>query len=449
MHRPILYRPEALLAGTFASLIVLGTVLLRLPVAHGDRTVGLLDAFFTATSAVCVTGLVTVDTATAYSRFGQTVVLLLIQLGGLGIMTFGAVAAEVLRLPLSFTSQAAWQAALFDNQARGDLRRALRRLVLLTLVLEAIGAALLLAGLRAGPAPRGGLFEAVFLAVSAFCNAGFSVYSDSVMSLRDSGLILGTLAGLIIAGGLGYAVLLEVGGRTWRRIRRERGGTVLWSLHARVVLRVSGLLIAGGAVLLLLTGVGREEAAWSSKLAAAAFQSVSSRTAGFNTVDIGALPVAPLLVLILLMFVGGSPGSCAGGVKTTTATVWAARVRARLAGREAVTLWGRRIPQDVVRRAALILSVATLWNLGGIMILALSEGERPDVRFEHLVFEQISAFATVGLSPGITPGLSVLGKLWIIVTMFVGRLGPLTVALAVLARPRSLYNYPAERVMLG
>jgi trk system potassium uptake protein TrkH len=452
--KSVLYRPQSLLVTTFGLLILVGTVLLRLPIAQ-VQPVGLVDAFFTATSAVCVTGLITVDTATAYSRFGQTVILALIQLGGLGIMTFAALAAQLLRLRISFSSQAAWQSVFFEGPARGDLRRALHRILLMTLVIEAIGTGLLYLGLRrAGPA-RGGLFEAVFHSVSAFCNAGFSVYSQNAAAFRDLPLMVATLMALIVVGGLGYTVLLEIVGRGWRRLRGRREGPVVWSLHSRIVLKMSTLLIFGGAAVLVFTGLTAAEESLGARVWHALFQSVTARTAGFNTVDIGALPLPSLLILIGLMFVGGSPGSCAGGIKTTSAAVWLARVRARLTGREDVTLERRRVPHDIVRRAALVLSVATLWNLAGAMILSLCAGGPAGVRLEQLIFEQISAFGTVGLSanPGTAVSLSgtfsAVGKLWIILTMFVGRLGPLTIALAVIPRPRAAYEYPIERVMIG
>lgn len=449
MIRPALRRPEALLAGTFATLIVAGTILLRLPVAHRGEPVGLLDAFFTATSAVCVTGLITVDTATAYSRWGQTVILVLIQLGGLGIMSFGALAAQLLHLRFSFTSQVAWRSAFFEAQAQGDLRRVLRWVLLMTVLLEVLGTALLYAGLHAGSSATGDLFDAAFLSVSAFCNAGFSVYSDSAEGLGGSPLIVVTLLVLIVAGGLGYTVLFEAFGRLRCRLGRRRPDSVHWSLQSRIVLRTTLLLIAGGAVVLFMFGFDDPDTSLGGRAVDALFHSVTARTAGFSTVDVGRLPLPALLVLIALMFIGGSPGSCAGGVKTTTAAVWLARVRARLKGLGNVSLLGRRLPQDVVRRAALVLSLAVLWNLVGIMLLTVVEGTRTGVRFEHLIFEQVSAFATVGLSAGVTSSLAPLSKLWIVATMFVGRLGPLTIALAILARPRTMYDYPTERVMVG
>jgi trk system potassium uptake protein TrkH len=446
----LLQRPEGLLVTTFAGLIAVGTLILWLPFCHADDEVGPLDALFTATSAVCVTGLITRDTATEFSRSGQAVILVLIQLGGLGVMTFGALAFQLLHRRVSFQSHAAVQDLFFRGELRGNLRAALRRIVLMTFTLEALGGLLLYAGLRSGQQPRGAGFEAAFLAVSGFCNAGFSVYSDSAIGLRDSSLIVWTLMALIVAGGLGYTVLFELQQRAWRRVRRSRSFPVGWSLNSKTVLGASAALIGIGTVGLLLAGLTPQEWTAGAAVQNALFQSVTARTAGFSTIDVAALSAPALLVLIPLMFIGGSPGSCAGGIKTTSLCVWLARVRARLAGRQDVTFARRRIPQDVVRRAALILALATLWNLVGIMILVVTENVGDPTRFEHVMFEQVSAFATVGLSTGITPHLSIPGKLWIIASMFVGRLGPLTIALAV-ARTRAAprFAYPHERVMVG
>lgn len=437
------------LVAAFAALIVIGTVLLRLPVASpADDPVSTLDAFFTATSAVCVTGLITVDTATAYTRFGQIVILVLIQLGGLGVMSFGAVAGWLLHRRLSFASQATLQETFFVAGAIGNLRQAVFRIVLMTLVLEMGGAALLWVGLAGAEGPDRG-FAAVFLAVSAFCNAGFSVYSDNAMTVADNQFVYAALVGLIILGGLGYAVVFEMTRRGWARIRGEPVDTVRWSLHARVVLGSSAALLVVGAAALILSGLGAEERSNSARLSGAFFQSVSARTAGFNTVDIGALPLPSLMLLVPLMFVGGAPGSCAGGIKTTTAVVWGARVFTRLRGGDHVSLGERRIPTDVVRRAGLVMALAWLWVLVGVLVLAFTESGKTGFRLEALIFEQVSAFATVGLSTGLTSELSIAGKLWIIASMFVGRLGPLTIAFAVLRQGRSRYQYPIERVMIG
>ncbi len=439
----LLRRPQALLLTTFVALILAGTVALRLPASHQQEPVGLLDALFTATSAVCVTGLITVDTGTAYSRLGQIVILLLIQLGALGLMTFAALAAEVVRVRLSLSSQVAVHDAFFQRQTRISLRTAALRIVTLTFVLEGLGAVLLHSSL-----PTANAFEAVFLAVSAFCNAGFSLYADSLTSLRGSLPLMAAVMALVTLGGLGYPVLLELLSRGWARLRRRHTRFVRFSLHTRIVLWSSLLLTAGGALTLLPTGWTHLGNNTGERLLQGLFQSVTARTAGFHTIGIGSLPLAALLIFIPLMLVGGSPGSCAGGVKTVTATVWLSRLTARLRGRETTSILGRRLPFDLLQRASLVITLAAMWNVVGVMILALSEGAT-GTPLESLMFEQVSAFGTVGLSTGLTPDLSTVGKVWIILTMLVGRVGPLTMALAVVSQPRQHYEYPVERVMIG
>lgn len=450
MRKTLLRRPEAQLILTFAGLALIGTVVLCLPVCHASDKVTVLDALFTATSAVCVTGLITLDTEHDFSRTGQAVILVLMQLGGLGVMTFGAVGFHLLRRRVSFGSQAALQDVVFQGEFRGGLADSLRKILLLTFVIEFTGAVLIYIGLRNIGARHSDWFDAVFMSVSGFCNSGFSVFNDSAMGLRDSPLIVWTLMGLIVVGGLGYTVLLEIAQRGRRWVRRERGAPVNWSLHAMIVFVVSGGLIVFGAVALAITGLTGSEDTWGEYLIGALFQSVSGRTAGFNTVDISALPVASLMVLIPLMFIGGGPGSCAGGVKVTTATVWVLHMVARAAGRTSVEIGRRRVPPDVVQRAALVIGVSALWCLVGIFLLSLTEPVGESMRFEQIIFEQVSAFATVGMSTGITPDLSPLGKLWIIASMFVGRVGPLSAALIVLtSRGRPKFEYPQERVMIG
>ncbi|RMF75399.1 MAG: ATPase [Planctomycetota bacterium] len=374
---------------------------------------------------------------------------MLIQLGGLGVMTFGALALQVIGQRLSMTSHEALEGAFSQGLTRGGMRRAIPRIVLLTLTCEVIGALLLYTGTRSQPQPAG-WFAALFLSVSAFCNAGFSVYSDSVISLRHAPIFMTTLMLLIIVGGLGHLVVFELLKRAAAAVRGRRPETVRWSLHARIVLTTSAVLLVGGAALLAATGAGASEGGWRGRAAAALFQSVSARTAGFNSVDIGALPLPSLMILIPLMFIGGSPGSCAGGVKTTSLTVWLARVFARLRDEDDVTIFERRIPHEVVRRAALVIAVSVLWNAIGIFLLACTERIETINQFEGIIFEQVSAFGTVGLSTGVTPHLSPIGRLWIIASMFVGRVGPLTIALMVL-KPRAgrRYRYPPERVMIG
>ena len=220
-------------------------------------------------------------------------------------------------------------------------------------------------------------------------------------------------------------------------------------MHSQVVLRVSGILIVGGAAGLLVLGLTAAETSWGGRLAAALFQSVSARTAGFNTLDIGLLPQSSLLLLVILMFIGGSPASCAGGIKTTAFAISWAELRARVRGETEVRLLDRRIPKETLWRVSLLLRLALLWNIVGVLLLLVTEGARPGISMHNVVFEQISAFGTVGLSTGITDKLSAPGKLWIIATMFMGRLGPLTLAMWFFTPKTGHVQHPEGKVMIG
>uniref|UniRef100_A0A7V4LC69 ATPase n=1 Tax=Desulfobacca acetoxidans TaxID=60893 RepID=A0A7V4LC69_9BACT len=442
--------PQILLLGGFAGVILAGTVLLRLPWSQTRGEVGWVDALFTATSAVCVTGLIVVDTATAFTRFGQTVIIMLIQVGGLGIMTFAALAYLMLGRRLSLASQAALQDAFFQQDLGIEFKRKFFQILFITATVELGGMALLFWGLweHEGPTSQA-LFSALFHSISAFCNAGFSVYTDNLMRLRGSPVIIATVMGLIVVGGLGHMVLLELVQQGWRRLRGAPAGPRGLSTHTRVVLRTTMGLILGGWLGLLLFGLTRGETTWGLKLSTALFQSITARTAGFNTVDISLLPLASLMLLTLLMFIGGSPGSCAGGVKTTALAISLAEFRAKIRGEEQVVLLERRVPRPILERTMVLIRLSVLWNLAGVLLLLCSETGRPGVGLHDVLFEQISAFGTVGLSTGLTDKLSVPGRLWISLTMFVGRLGPLTIALGVLPAQPSRITYPQGRILIG
>ena len=437
--------PAGLLAGGFAALIAVGTLLLRMPVSHhGD--VGLLDALFTSTSAVCVTGLVVVDTGTAFTGFGQLVILVLIQVGGLGVMTFAAIAFQLLGRRLSLRAHAALAGSLLHRDLATELRSTFQSILRAVLVIEGLGAAVLFVGLLARMGLADAAWSAVFHAVSAFCNAGFSLYPDSLTALRGNVLVAGGVMALIVLGGVGHPVLVDV----WRWLRERRGAGARrvsgLTLHSRVVLGASAALIATGAALLVVLGLTDGESGMLANASAAVFQSVTARTAGFNTVDIGALPAPSLLVLVMLMFIGGSPGSCAGGIKTTTFMVWLARLLSTLRGEKSARLGGRHIPGELTRRAALLIDLAVIWNLTGLLVLVACEG---GVGLHELLFEQISAFGTVGLSTGVTSALSTPGRLWVIATMFVGRVGPLTVVSWIFAARKPAVLYPEGRLLIG
>jgi trk system potassium uptake protein TrkH len=447
--RDFALRPECLLAGSFAALIALGTILLSLTVCQTEENVSLLDAFFTSTSAVCVTGLTVVHTGTAYTRTGQTVILVLIQLGGLGIMTFAALAFALIGSRMSMRAASALQDVFFQTQAATKLRKTILWIVLLTLTIEAVGAIMMYPGFRRFHDAPDAVYAAVFHTVSAFCNAGFSTEADSLVAFRHDYFTLAVFVVLIYSGGLGYLVILEGLQRGRARLRRQLPDPLNRSLHSTVVLRTSLCLVVLGTVAMFFhSGMKHPEVAWLDRAVVAFFHSVSSRTAGFHVDDVGGIILSGLWCLMILMFIGGAPGSCAGGIKTTTFAVWAASLWQMLRGRNEPTLCGRRIHDDIVRRAFLIVGLAVAYNLVGVFVLSVTEAET-SWTLERIMFEQVSAFGTVGLSTGITPDLSSAGKIWVIISMFLGRLGPLTIALVVVPRRPPAARDPVERVMIG
>ena len=451
--RLLLGLPEALLVGSFGGVILLGALLLRLPWAHQPGKVSFLNALFTSTSAVCVTGLTVVDTGIDFTRFGQIVIVLLIQAGGLGIMTFAALMFQFLGRRMSLRSQSVLHGSFFQQDIGVNFKAMFRRILWLTAVTELLGVAVLFVALLPQAAHLGEtLFQSVFHAVSAFCNAGFSLYKDNLVEVRHNHLFTITIMGLIVIGGLGHTVVHELWQRMECRFSRRRDRDIdcrRLSVHARVVLRFTGILIVGGAAGILVLGLTAAETSWEARVAAAFFQSITARTAGFNTVDIGRLPLASVLLITILMFIGGSPASCAGGIKTTAFAISMAELRAKIRGETEVRLLDRRIPNETLWRVSLLLRLALLWNIVGVLLLLAIEGGRPGFGMHDVVFEQISAFGTVGLSTGITDKLSALGKLWIIATMFVGRLGPLTLAMWFFSPKPGHVQYPEGKVMIG
>ncbi len=446
-------RPSQVLVASFGAAALLGMVLLATPWASRGEPLGLIDALFTATSAVCVTGLVVVDTGTHFTAFGQGVILALIQLGGLGIMTYSSVVLVALGRRLSFRDQEVLEGTL--GRPRGASPAGLvGRVFAFTLVLEAAGAAVLTVAFARRLPWDDALYHGVFHSVSAFCNAGFSLYASSLTAYRGDWAVNLTVMALITVGGLGFAVLQDLvdGWGAWRRRVPLRLG-----LHTKVVLALSAALtVAGaGAVWAFEARNALAGLPWDQQLLAALFQSVTPRTAGFNTLDYGSLTNATLFLTILLMFVGASPGSCGGGIKTSTLGVVAALFRDRLLGRRRVSLFRRSLPEDVVARAvSLLLASFSFVTVALFVLLAVEIGSVPHRadggRFLELFFEVVSAFGTVGLSTGITPTLTPGGKLVVAAVMFVGRLGPLTLALAVgLRGERGKFLYAEETLMVG
>ena len=419
-------RPGAAFILGLAALVAAGALVLTLPASTpAGQTLGALDAVFTATSAVCVTGLIVRDTAGAFTPLGQAVILVLIQLGGLGVMAVAGAVSLMLGRGIG-VRESSMLRELFAGPVLRESRSILRFIAGFTFIAEFLGTALLYVGL-ADTIPASGerLWYAVFHAVSAFCNAGFALYPDSLLSSADDSLVVGTITALLVVGWLGFPVVANVRGWLLGRALSGRGRPRLF-VQARIVLLLTGGLLAGGTLILLglewngaLSGHG-----FGDKLGLAFFQSATARTAGFNTLDLTTLSSASLLLLMILMCVGAAPGSTAGGIKLTTVAVLWANLRAIAVGGRAPRLFDREISALTVRRAFMILTTWILTSAIALFVLLITEGRG----FQETLFEVASAMGTVGLSLGLTPELSSAGRVMVILLMFLGRLGPLAVA---------------------
>lgn len=435
--------PSLVVILAFLTIIGIGTMLLLLPrsTASGKETT-FLDALFTATSATCVTGLIVVDTGTHFSLLGQLTILSLVQIGGLGLMTFTSFFALVLGKGFGLKDRGLLQDIL-NYRRLGRIGSLLLSILIITFIIEAAGALLLYSQFlpRYG-AGVSGLYFAIFHSVSAFCNAGFSLFSDSFMSYRGNLGVNLIMSSLIILGGLGFMVITNLLHWVYARLKGEKRSL---SLQSKLVLLVSGILIATGLSLILLGGT-MENLSFKEKVLGAYFQSVTARTAGFNTLNISGLSVSSAFLLIVLMFIGASPGSTGGGVKTSTFATLIFTIKSMAQGKNRVEVFRRTIPRLIVYQALCVVILALGWIAISTFILALTE----NASFINILFEDLSAFGTVGLSRGLTPNLTPVGRVVIILTMLVGRIGPLTLALAIGGRRISeLYEYPEERIMIG
>ncbi|MGE5848880.1 MAG: TrkH family potassium uptake protein [Candidatus Methylomirabilota bacterium] len=445
LHRLEL-RPAQTVALGFALTILAGTVLLSLPPAVNHlESVSILNALFTATSAVTVTGLTVYDVGTFHTPLGQVVILGLIQLGGLGTMAASASLVVLAGRRLRLHSAAALQESM-DVMTLGQVRSQIRTILLVTLIAEGIGTLLLLLAWWDHPAAGNAPFAALFHAVSAFCNAGFSTLPRGLIPFRDHWPTNLLMATLIVVGGLGFPVLYGLAHVIRLRLRGQGGGRL--SLHTRLALITTAALLIGGVVtVLVLEGDGELAGLyWPERLLAAGFQSVTARTAGFSTLEVGLLRPATLWVLMGLMFIGGSPGSTAGGIKTTTAATILTTLWATVQGKDRVEAFGRTIPGEQVAKALALVGISLgTMSLGTLALLAGQSGDPLG-----LTFEVVSAFGTVGLSTGVTPEITAWGKPLIMGLMFVGRTGPLTLGFALATREqRSRVIYPTEKIMIG
>ncbi len=429
--------PATLILLGFAVIIFSGTLALLLPfmVTPGNK-LRFIDDLFTATSATCVTGLVVVDIATFFSFWGQLVILVLIQVGGLGYMTLNTILALALRRRIEYRTRLAIRDS-FSLDFPGGVVRFVLSVLKYTFLIEGIGFLILFLNFLRYFTPREALFPAIFHSISAFCNAGFSLFSNNLEGFVLDPVVNFTIMGLIILGGLGFVVI--------REIVEKRS---LSSLHSRVVVGTTLFLIILGTVLILLlewdNPATLAKLPWGGKIMASLFQAVTPRTAGFNTIPIGSLREAPAFLIILLMFIGASPGGTGGGVKTTTFALLWGMVASVIRGGDRVELFHRRVAPIVISRAVSVVVLASFLVFGVTMVLLVTQS----AHFLDVCFEVISAFGTVGLSRGITPNLLDLSKILIVITMYVGRVGIMTLVMVRPTREKELITYPEDRVLI-
>jgi len=433
-------RPSVLIVISFLLVILIGGILLSLPVSSAKGTpTDFLDSYFTANSATCVTGLVTLDTGPHFSLFGKIVLIVLMQVGGLGYMTFSAFFMLIMRKKMFISEKLLVQEALNVYSATETIP-ILKRIFKIVFTIECIGALVLFFRWLPELGFNQALLYAVFHSVSAFNNAGFALppnFTNLAPYVTDIVINL-TITTLIIIGGIGFIVLSDF-------LHAKK-----MSLHSKIVLTTTALLIITGTAAFMFIEYSNPQTigplGFGDKLLASYFQAVTPRTAGFNTVNIGALFPATLIITMFLMFIGASPGGTGGGIKTTTFAVVASTIRATLKGLKDTVMFRRRIPHETVRRSFAITTLACMVVVVGVLALNYFSG----FSLMESAFEIFSAFGTVGLSMGITPDLSSAGKIVVIVVMFIGRVGPLTMALSLLLQEKEpRIEYPKESISIG
>lgn len=442
--RKLAASPPRILVLGFATIIMLGTGLLMLPFARvNEEAPRFIDALFTATSATCVTGLVVVDTGTYWSTAGQIIIMIMIQIGGLGFMTMATLFAIALKRRISLKERLVLQESLNQTSIEGIIRL-VRKVVIYALSIEFVGAVLFTIRFMFDMPAGEAIYKGVFHAVSFFNNAGFDIMGDyrSLVEYVGDPLINIVAMLLIVLGGLGFVVLADL--VDIRNPKRKL------SLHSKVVLSMSGFLILFGAMVILLfeysNGRTMASLGFGEKILAAFMQSVTPRTAGVNSLDIAGLRQATQFFLIIYMFIGASPGSTGGGIKTTTFTALVGAVIAMVRGKEDVVLFQYRLAQERVFKALTV----TLFAFGLVMIATMLLSTTEDHHFLMILFEVTSAFGTVGLSMGLTGQLTVAGKIIIILMMFIGRLGPLTLTYALGPKKgRALYRNAEGKIIIG
>lgn len=450
-------RPERLIIYSFVLAITIGACLLKLPIAATRTSLDWIDAFFMATSAVCVTGLSVIDIGRDLTLFGQLVTLTLIQLGGLGIMTFSLLFLIMLGKKISLPFQLCAPDLSQDLSFR-NFRYSLIFVFAMTFAIESAGAVLLFGQFRLYHPVGFAVYSSIFHSVAAFCNSGLSLYSDSLMKFSGNAPVLLILMGLIITGGLGFIVVHEIFHVI--KHRKHNGRCYHFSLHAKIALAGSLIFIVTGTLIIWLLEKGNllQGLPAGRQVLNAMFLSVTSRTAGFNAIDTAALTNTTLFFVMLLMFVGGCPGSTAGGIKIHTFFTLIVLLINRINGFSMASIFKRKIPDETVSRALTVFISSAFLIILAIFLLQLSEDIDPSnlrikerASFINTCFEAVSAFGTVGLSTGITPRLAFPSKLIIMALMLIGRVGALTlgIALQIRQQKRITYDFPKEDIMVS
>lgn len=442
--------PQAILVLGFSFAILIGAVLLSLPFASSNASLPFVDSLFTAASATCVTGLIVVDTGSFFSIYGQIIILVLIQIGGLGIMSFSILFLFYLRGRLGIGSREIIEETLstFSNI---DVASLLKSVFIFTFTIESIGAVLLTIRFMIDMPFDQALFTGIFHSISAFCNAGFSTFSDSLKGYRTDIFVNIVMMLLIISGGLGFIVLYEI------MLRSKKGFSFKkLSLHSRTVIFFSFALIVIGAALIFIIeyDVSMKDYSLSSKFLTSLFQSVTARTAGFNTIDIHSFSMPTIFVIVTLMFIGASPASCGGGIKTSTFAVLIAFIRTRIYNTRNVNLFYNTLPIRVVSKAVVIIvfgviSVVVFSFLISIIEMENTSFSQNGTHFIQIFFEVVSAFGTVGLSTGITSDLGTMSRILITLLMLIGRVGPLTIAVAIGSKESEDIKYAEDNILIG
>ena len=436
--------PPVFVLLSFLFTIFVGTLFLLLPDATVEgKSTSILDALFTSTSATCVTGLIVQDTGTHFTMFGQLIILSLIQIGGLGIMTISSAFAIMLGQKLTMRSENLIQNVVGESN-RVDMANLVRSIIFVTILIELAGIILLYFSWKKPEwSVQKNLYNSVFHSISAFCNAGFSLHSNSLMGYLSDIKVNLTISSLIILGGIGFPVMVDVNRNIFHKFHIHR-----LALHTKIVLFTTFFLIAVGFLAFFIGEYNSTMKGFNlnDRMLASYFQSVTTRTAGFNTIDNGEMSLASVFVSCILMFIGASPSSTGGGVKTTTFFIILLSVFSMLSGNKDLNVFKRKVPEDVIKKILALIAISLFILFLLIFLLLLSE----DSSFEKIIFEAFSAYGTVGLSMGITSSLTNLGRIIIIILMYLGRVGPLTLIFAISeTKIKTTYHYTEEKISIG